>query len=297
MTISENPDRDNALAILAQACDQLGLPNRPPPNVETLEPDAEPLPAKSRSVSRRPWLWGKPLLAAIGLTLMSVAAIAWISIQARSISSPAANSATEASARPALPGDIAAAIDKGRSQPSQKAAGETVLAAPLAVSKDADQQSLRDLTRALLDVRQEISQLKSSQIRLTHENAELAQRLKEVLETAQSNADRSQELKAIQTQLILGKDGLTEQLNASQAQMSGALAQLKSNQEQLENIAAQLKSTQDQIARLAEQKSRPKTIATVTQSLVSGAQRPPRPPPTSPQLKLPLRTSSGPSPR
>jgi hypothetical protein len=288
MSIKESPDRDDALAILAQACDQLGLPSRPPSSVATLEPDEEPPPAKSRSDPRRAWSWGTPVTATIGLTMLSAAAIAWVSIQARPIPGPTANSATEASAKPALTEDIAAAVDKGRSQPSQKAAGGTVLASTV-VSKDADQQ---DLTRALLDVRQEIGQLKSSQNRLAQENAELAQRLKAALEMAQNNADRAEELKAVQTQLVRDKGSSTEQLNASQEQMTGALAQLKSNQEQLANVVAQLKSTQDQIARLAEPKSRPRTIATATPSVVNSAQR--RAPAASPQLKLPLRTNSGP---
>jgi HAMP domain-containing protein len=304
MSVSENPERDTALAMLAYACDQLGLPDRPsvqangqpmpPPNVETLESDAEPLPANSRPVPWRPWLWGIKVAATIGLALLSVAAIVWVSIHARPIPSPNANSTMDVSAKPASPENTAAAINTGRSQPSQHAPGEAVPASPPIVSKDADRQSIQEQTRALLDVRQEIGQLKSSQNQMTRENSELAQRLKAALETAQSNADRIEELKASLTELVRGKDSLTEQLSASQEQMTGALAQLKSSQEQLANVAAQLKSTQEQVARLTEQKSRPRTIATVAQPVVNRTQRPPPPAPS--QLKLPLRANPGQSP-
>jgi hypothetical protein len=281
MSISDDCDRDTALAALAHACDQLGLPDRPSaqangqpmPQLEAKQHvrGAKPMLAESRQPSWWLWSWGTKIAATFGLTLLSIAAIAWVSFHARLIPTPTANATTDVSTKPALSKDIGSTFDAGGSQPSQQANGGAISASPLTAPKEAEQRP------TFLDVRQQIDELRSSQSQLTLANAALAQRLKSAVETAQNNADRIEELKATQTQLVSEREGLT--------------AQLKADQEQVVDIAAQLKSAQDQAARLAEQKSRPKAIAPTRQSVVNYPQKPARPAPS--QLRLPLRTSSG----
>jgi DNA repair exonuclease SbcCD ATPase subunit len=300
MSMSEDPDRDTALALLAHACDQLGSPNGPAaqaseqlmrsPNAEKRKRDAKQ--TKSRRVALQPWSWGTQVAATIALTLLSVAGIAWVSLHGRPTPIPITNYTTDVSAKPL--DNIASAIDSSGSPPSHQTPSGTV-STPLVASKEPDRLSAQEQTSALLDLRQQIDQLRLSQSQLSRSHAELTQRLKAALETAQNNADRIEELKSTQTQLVREKESLIARLNAGQEQATGALGQLKSTQDQIADIAAQFKLVQDQVTRLAEQKSRPKAIAPARPLVVNSPQRPA--PPPSPQLRLPLRTNTGSSPR
>jgi myosin heavy subunit len=225
----------------------------------------------------------------VGLIFV-VAGIALLSRQGHPTPSAVSSSTTEASAKPILQKDITGTIDVGRSQPSAQAPAGSTLVSAATVSKGPDfTQSLQELARALADVKQEVSELKSFQSQMAHDNAQLAQRLKTTLETAQRNADGAEELKK---QLVRENGSLTEQLKANQEQMTGALLQLKSNQEQVANVTTQLKSTQDQITRLSEQKPRPKTIAVAGQPPVNRTQKPASPP--SQPRALPRNTTGQP---
>lgn len=292
MSNQEPEDRDAALAVLARACDQLGLPEQPSiqvhasapplPSGKTPEPNPPGRPKETRLASRRSWRVGIRPAATIGLTLLGLAtAIAWMSIRAYPTTARVSVS-SEASTKGSQPSDVTASIKLA--QPST--------ALPSTAGPNSESlHSAPELTHALADVRQQMDELKWSQSQMAQANAELAQRFKTALETAQSNANRADELKATQTQLAQENGRLTEQLNASQTQMTNALAQLKSNQEQLANVATQVKSTQDQMARLLEQKSHPRTALVAAQPVANRAQKPPSSPPSP--LKLPLaRTGS-----
>jgi two-component sensor histidine kinase len=294
MNTSEEPDRDAALAWLAHACDELALPNRPAaqanePSIRstsapTLKQDAKP--TNLRRTASRPWSWGARVAATIGLTLLSMVGIAWLSLRDRPTPTTTASSAT-ASAKPLQ--NIADVIDAGRSPPPRQTPGGSVSDPTLAASREADRQS-QEQTRMLSDLRHQIDELRVSQSQLSQANAGLTQRLKATLETAQNNANRIEELKSSQAQLVEEKESSAARLNAGQQQLTAALDQLKSIHEEVADIDAQLKSAQEQLARLTAQKSRPKAIPPAGQLVVNSPQRPARP--ALPPQRVPLLRTS-----
>jgi two-component sensor histidine kinase len=295
MNTSEEPDRDAALSWLAHACDELALPNRPAaqanePSIrstsaQTLKHDAKP--TNLRRTASRPWSWGARVAATIGLTLLSMAGIAWLSLRDRQAPTTTASSAT-ASAKPLE--NVAGVTDAGRSPLPRQTPGGSVSDPALAASREADRQSFHEQTSMLSDLRHQIDELRVSQSQLSQANAGLTQRLKATLETTQNNANRIEELKFSQAQLVAEKESAAARLNAGQQQLTAALDQLKSIHEEVADIDAQLKSAQEQVARLTAQKSRPKAIPPAGQLVVNSPQRPARP--ALPPQRVPLLRTS-----
>jgi hypothetical protein len=243
--------RDAALAAIAQAHRQMGagenlvqvdetafkleeekIATRPPS-------DEQPRFAEPGRGSSRSRLVLRSLIGLLAVACIGVIAFAWPSPHGQAAPEPISTSSVsiEKKEPPAAPSNAggAAKTDAGLLQRSSQAQTTIQRAAPVAptaapMAPDLA-QSIQMITRELANLEQGIDQLKTGQVQMARDNAELAEHLKATQEMVRNNTD------------------LAEQLKASHEQMA--------------NIAEQLKQSQEQTARLvaSEQKQRPRTLA------------------------------------
>jgi hypothetical protein len=282
-TPQQNPSRDVAHAVIAEALRQIGLPDeqlaQPDETGFKLEKEknaprhkqpryAEPGRGSSRRRLVLRSLMGLLALACIG----GVAAFGWQSTHGQAPPDPISTSSVsirkkEAPAEPApYNAEVAAKTDAGLPHPSSQAQTtppRTPPVAPAPVDPDLA-QSIKIMARELANAEQGIDQLKTGQAQMVHDNAELAEHLKATQEMARHNTDLIEDLKAEQAQIARDNVNFAEQLKASQEQMANIAEQLKGSQEQLAHLVA------------SEQKQRLRTLAST---------RKPVPTPRAPQVQ------------
>ena len=121
-------------------------------------------------------------------------------------------------------------IGAGRQQPSSE--GQTPppqIVAPITAPMSPQlTMRLQTITRELAEVQQAIEQLRASQAQFVHDNAGLAERVKETQEQMARQTDElANDLKQTRSEIGRGSADTAAQLKASQEQMAGISQQLK----------------------------------------------------------------------
>jgi len=265
---------DAALIALAQARDQIGVPDHRLRDDRTVEPELKGDSGSkmfatlktSESVLRthtaKPAekatpgglsMWG--LIGLGALVPIGVVILGWQLLYRQTD----AASVSTSSVSTALPAKSATPSQKSSQVAQQKDAAVGSAGSPR-LNLD---QSVAEMARQVADSQQEIAELKTRQAQILLDNSELDRRLKEAQELAQSHADLINDLKSAQTQMAHDNADLAAQVKASQEQVTKLTALLDAGaQAQAAKVTGQIKAGQDHNAALVEQKKRPKLSTT-----------------------------------
>ena len=235
-TPREGEYHDAMLAELTQAFEQI---TRATP--EPARPHEDVFTRKARQLWERPTLaailerlslpgalrsWSLIGLLAVGC--IGVIVIAWPSSDGRAVKSTTPSSADAATTDPVVQQPLVQA------QNNAQGAGPT--AAPIVPELT---QWGQTIARELANLEQGIEQLKTSQVQLARDNADLAGHLEATQdEIAQHNVELVEGLKAAQDGMVRENLNLTEQLKASQDQIAAIGEQLKATQEHIDRLGA-----------------------------------------------------------
>jgi hypothetical protein len=267
---------DAALIALAQARDQIGVPDhrlrddRPvEPEVEddsgskmfatvkTLESVLRTHPAKpsEKATPGRFSTWG--LIGLGALVPIGVVMLGWQLLYRQTDAAPASTSS------------VSAALSAKSATPSQKSSlvGQQKDAAVVSGGSprlNLD-QSVAEMARQVADSQQEIAELKMRQAQILSDNSDLDRRLGEAQELTHTHADLINDLKSAQTQMAQDNADLAAQVKASQEQVAKLTALLDAGaQAQAAKVTGQIKAGPDHNAALVEQNKRPKLSTPVS---------------------------------
>jgi hypothetical protein len=275
----EGKSSDAVLAELSQALEEIGR-GAPPlvrPNEEIFEQEDAAGQSKRQMLAAilgrlpRPGalpLWS--LVVGLAVGFIGIIVFAWPSPDVRA-------------PKPTISSSVSAAkTDTGLQQPSIQAQTTPQRAGPAGASTSPElTQWGQTIARELANLTQGVEQLKTSQVQLARDNAELAGHLKEMQEEmVRHDMELAKDLRAAQEEMTRDNLSLAAQLKASQDQISGISEQLKATQEQLNRLAV---PKQLRPAKLASP-SPPQPNATATPK--------PAPKPPSPQAgRLPKNST------
>jgi hypothetical protein len=234
-------------------------------------------------------LWS--FMGVLALVGAGAAGFVWQKMAERAALDPISTATVSTAKRelPPAPSGVPARTEAALAQPSPQAETAPERAAPVASTAPAitsdSAQSAQMMAHELASARESIDQLKAVQVQLVRDNAELAEHLKSVQETARLTTDLTEDLKLARAKMARDNADFSERLKANQEQIAKLTEQLKAGQDQIAHPKASEQKPQEseqkprqaeqRKPRHSEQKPRQGTVALASPRPASSVRRPP----------------------